>query len=110
VSTQMIFTPASSAAAAAPRPTGPATGMMMSAPWAMNCSVSRWPLSWFSKSPVKAPFWAALSQPRTSTAVPLSSLYFATPSAKPSMKMATVGICMPPKVATLPVSVIPAAT
>ncbi|CPU64766.1 Uncharacterised protein [Mycobacteroides abscessus] len=80
-STQMIFAPPLSAAAAAPRPTGPATGMMMSAPWSMKPCVTFWPFAWLSKSPVNVPVCASLSQPRTLTSVPLSSLYFATPSA-----------------------------
>ena len=42
--------------------------------------------------------------------MPLSSLYLAMPSAKPSMKIVTDGIWMPPKVATLPVVDVAAAT
>ena len=37
--------------------------------------------------PVKMPFCLALSQPSSWTVLPLSSLYLAMPSAKPSMKI-----------------------
>lgn len=60
------------------------------------------PLFWSTKLSAKVPFCFALSQPRTSTLVPLAVLWYATPSAKPSMKMVTGGIFRPPYVATLP--------
>ena len=77
-----------------PRPTGPATGMMMSAPSSISDLVVDLPLSWSWKSPVKRP--SVPFQPRTSTFLALSLLYCWTPARKPSMKMVTVGIWMPP--------------
>ena len=57
-------------ALAAPRPTLPATGKMMSAPSLMNVWVSVWPLVWLVKSPVNEPFWVFSFQPSTCTFVP----------------------------------------
>ena len=54
-------------ALAAPRPTFPATGKMMSAPSWMNVLVSVRPLVWLVKSPVKFPFWVFSLQPSTFT-------------------------------------------
>jgi len=89
--------PAALTAARVPWPTGPATGMMMSAPWDRNCSVSCWPLAVLEKSPTKEPpEGLAGSQPRTWTEAPLSALYFSTPLAKPSMTIWTVGMAWPP--------------
>jgi hypothetical protein len=56
-------------------------------------------LAW--KPPVIEPCCESTSQPRVSTAAPLSSLYFSTPWTKPSMKIVTGGIGMPPTVPTL---------
>ena len=77
VSTQNMFTlslPAAWSACwtafAAPSPTLPATGKMMSAPSLMNVSVSVWPLVWLVKSPVNEPFWVCSFQPSTCTFVP----------------------------------------
>src|SRR5580700_12329008 len=76
VSTQNMFTfwlpaalSASWTALAAPRPTLPATGKMMSAPSLMNVWVVVWPFVWLVKSPVKDPFWVASLQPSTCTFV-----------------------------------------
>ena len=80
VSTQNMFTfgrqPRSACwtALAAPRPTLPATGKMMSAPSLMNVWVSVWPLVWLVKSPVNEPFWVVSFQPRTCTLVPCLEL------------------------------------
>ena len=57
-------------ALAAPSPTLPATGKMMSAPSLMNVWVRVWPLVWLVKSPVNEPFWVFSSQPSTCTCVP----------------------------------------
>ena len=48
-------------------------------------------------------FWLASSQPTTLTSLLFALLKYATPSAKPSMKIVTGGIWMPPKVPTTPV-------
>ena len=81
VSTQNMFTfwlPAAASASwtalAAPRPTLPATGKMMSAPSLMNVWVSVWPLVWSVKSPVNEPFWVCSFQPSTCTCVPCLEL------------------------------------
>ena len=58
-----------------PWPTGPATGMMTSAPWEMNCSVMAWPLAASEKLPTKdPPLPVVVSQPLTWTKAPVSSL------------------------------------
>jgi hypothetical protein len=58
-----------------PWPTGPATGMMMSAPWEMNCSVMAWPLAASVKLPTKdPPLPVVVSQPLTWTWAPVSWL------------------------------------
>ena len=80
-STHIMFTfwlPAAASASwtalAAPSPTLPATGKMMSAPSLMNVWVSVWPLVWLVKSPVKEPFWVCSFQPSTCTCVPCLEL------------------------------------
>src|SRR5439155_2551457 len=110
-STQITLSLSGAAAAtvAVPMPVPPATGMITSAPWAVKDSVSDLPLFWSTKLSANVPLWAALSQPRTCTFLLLASLNFFTPSAKPSMKMVTGGILMPPYVATLPDLEYPAA-
>src|SRR5215831_61523 len=78
VSTQYMYTclPLASAvltAAAVPRPSPPATGKMMSAPWLMNVLAMRWPAPWSPKGfdpPTKIPFWVFSLQPSTWTCVP----------------------------------------
>ena len=57
-------------ALAAPSPTLPATGKMMSAPSLMNVWVRVWPFVWLVKSPVNEPFWVFSFQPSTCTCVP----------------------------------------
>ena len=81
VSTHSMFTfwlPAAASAFctafAAPRPTFPATGKMMSAPSVMNVWVSVWPAVWSVKLPVKLPFWEPSFHPRTCTCVPCLEL------------------------------------
>ena len=75
-STQMTeyLPPEALAAAVVPRPAPPATGMMMSAPWATSASETFLPSSCLAKSLVKEPFWVALSQPSTWTFLPLALL------------------------------------
>ena len=65
---------ASRTASRVPRPTGPATGITMSAPSLMKLAVFVLPLATFSKSPVNEPVFASLSQPRTLTSLSLTSL------------------------------------
>ena len=72
VSTQMPQASASLAAWRPPRPAGPATGKMMSAPCWIICSATVWPLDLSSKSSVNEP--SLPSQPRTLTSAPFSSL------------------------------------
>src|SRR2546421_6042971 len=107
--TTLYLPPDCCAPAAVPRPVPPATGMITSAPWATNWSDSRRPAFWSTKELANEPFCAALSQPSTLTFLLLTLLYWATPSAKPSMKMVTVGSLRPPYVATTPLLLIPAA-
>ena len=101
VSTQIAWTPLSLAACRPPRPAGPATGKMMSAPCWIMPSATDWPLDLSSKvlrNEPSLPF-----QPRSLTSASLSVLYFSMPWRKPSMKMETVGMLRPPKVPTMPV-------
>src|SRR5574342_534865 len=75
VSTPTILQePVSLQYAADPRPTGPATGMTMSAPSCTKDSAKERPSSSDSKLPVKEPSLAAVLQPSTSTLVPISWL------------------------------------
>src|SRR5215472_4213242 len=79
VSTQSMLTlpPEASAcctAFAAPRPTLPATGKMMSAPSEMKVAVIVWPLPSLVKSPLNVPFWVCSFQPSTCTWVPCLEL------------------------------------
>src|SRR5215470_19243535 len=75
VSTQYMYTflPLASAvltAAAVPRPSPPATGKMMSAPWLMNVLAIRCPAPWSPNGfdpPTKMPFWVFSFQPSTWT-------------------------------------------
>ena len=76
VSTHIMFTfwlpaelSASSTALAAPRPTPPATGKMMSAPSVMNCWVMVWPMVRLVKLLVNSPLWDFSFQPSTVTCV-----------------------------------------
>jgi len=58
----------------APRPTGPATGKMMSAPSSDMLFAMLVPFVWSWKSPEKVPSCLAMSQPRTFTEVPFCAL------------------------------------
>src|SRR5580693_2288218 len=58
---------ASWTAFAAPRPTPPATGKMMSAPSVMNCWVTVWPMVRLVKLLVNSPLWVCSFQPSTFT-------------------------------------------
>ena len=101
---------ASWTALAAPRPTLPATGKMMSAPSLMKVWVSVWPLVWLVKSPVNEPFWVCSFQPSTVTCV--SCLAVVVLHAVPvAVHVDGHGrqSSTPPNVATLPVLVMPAA-
>ncbi len=65
---------ASWTAAIEPRPTGPATAMMMSAPSWMKPSACWRPLAVSLKSPVNEPCFFTGSQPRSLTFVPFCLL------------------------------------
>ena len=68
LSTPMIMHfPVSLQTAAEPRPTGPATGMMMSAPSCIRDSANLRPSSVESKLPVNSPSSLAVSQPSSLT-------------------------------------------
>ena len=70
----LTLPPALWTALAAPSPTLPATGKMMSAPSLMNVWVRVWPLVWLVKSPVNEPFCVFSFQPSTCTFLPCLEL------------------------------------